>query len=182
MTQLLRLRHWAYLVDYISMEKLVIKEYYYGRENRHSIEDDLVDRLNNKVTILILMSSIFILSASMYVGKPINCWAPGNIVFETRIRSVDLFLRRWYLGEFKVPHDTYMNSVCWLKGSYYLPTAESMLHRLVFLTATISRAEGLRRAFSAWIPTVDLKIHHRMRFLVLLVTIPDRSQPRTYFM
>lgn len=67
------------------MEKLLIKEYYYGRQNRHYIEDDLVDRLNSKVTILLLMSAILIITGSMYVGKPINCWAPGNVALQTRI-------------------------------------------------------------------------------------------------
>jgi hypothetical protein len=67
------------------MDKLLIKEYYYGRGTRHYIEDDLVDRLNSRVTILLLMSSIFIITSNMYVGKPINCWAPGNIVLQTRI-------------------------------------------------------------------------------------------------
>lgn len=166
------------------MEKLLIKEYYYGRQNRHYIEDDLVDRLNSKVTILLLMSAILIITGSMYVGKPINCWAPGNVALQTRIWSIDLFLRHGYLAEFKGPHDNYMNSVCWLKGSYYLPTDESMLITSTdFPPLQPSRSERSNwdALLSGSLLKVDLELHHRIILFLRLVTIPDRSKPRTYY-
>lgn len=60
------------------MDKLLIKEYYYGPPSGHIIEDDLCDRLNSRITVHALMLCIFIITSSMYVGKPINCWTPGN--------------------------------------------------------------------------------------------------------
>jgi hypothetical protein len=42
----------------------------------------------------------------------------------------NIFIIRFFslcIAQFSGTHNTYTNSICWLKGSYYLPTEESML-------------------------------------------------------
>ncbi|CAF3036708.1 unnamed protein product [Rotaria socialis] len=85
------------------MEKILIAEDRYGLKSSHLEDDDIIDRLNNRVTVLGLIMCVFIIGGGVLVGKPINCWTPA---------------------EFKGQHDGYANSICWLKGSYYLPTDE----------------------------------------------------------
>ncbi|CAF1567372.1 unnamed protein product, partial [Adineta steineri] len=87
------------------MDKIIIAEERYGRAQNHFEDDDLIDRFNNRYTVMGLVICIFIITGTQYVGDPINCWTPA---------------------EFEDPHNIYANSICWLKGSYYLPTEESM--------------------------------------------------------
>ncbi|CAF3509396.1 unnamed protein product [Adineta steineri] len=85
------------------MDKIIIAEERYGRAQNHFEDDDLIDRFNNRYTVMGLVICIFIITGTQYVGDPINCWTPA---------------------EFEDPHNIYANSICWLKGSYYLPTEE----------------------------------------------------------
>jgi hypothetical protein len=50
-----------------------------------------------------------------YVGRPVR----SN---KREFRFFFIFT----IDEFAAPHIEYANSICWLKGSYYLPTEESM--------------------------------------------------------
>ncbi|CAF1978464.1 unnamed protein product [Rotaria magnacalcarata] len=83
------------------MDKILIAEDRYGPKSSHLEDDDIIDRLNNRATVWGLIMGILIIGCGVLVGKPINCWTPA---------------------EFKGQHDGYANSICWLKGSYYLPT------------------------------------------------------------
>ncbi|CAF0896310.1 unnamed protein product [Adineta steineri] len=65
------------------MDKILISEDRYGRKQNHFEDDDLIDRLNSRYTVMVLMFS-----------------------------------------QFSGTHNSYTNSICWLKGSYYLPTEE----------------------------------------------------------
>ncbi|CAF4182933.1 unnamed protein product [Rotaria socialis] len=76
------------------MEKILIAEDRYGLKSSHLEDDDIIDRLNNRVTVLGLIMCVFIIGGGVLVA------------------------------EFKGQHDGYANSICWLKGSYYLPTDE----------------------------------------------------------
>ncbi|CAF1155957.1 unnamed protein product [Adineta ricciae] len=67
------------------------------------LDVDTIDRLNSRYTTLALIGCFLIILGKIYVGNPINCWGP------TQFQSV---------------HFTYVNSICWLKGTYYLPTKE----------------------------------------------------------
>ncbi|CAF1594135.1 unnamed protein product, partial [Adineta ricciae] len=58
------------------MDNLLISEDLYGRNLNHFEDDDFIDRLNNRYTIMALMLCIFIITGSLYVGDPINCWTP----------------------------------------------------------------------------------------------------------
>jgi hypothetical protein len=59
--------------------------------------DDFFDRLSRKYSLILLGVSFLIVSSSQFVGNPINCFTQ-NIV-----------------------HVNYVNWVCWISSSYYLP-------------------------------------------------------------
>ncbi|CAF0755753.1 unnamed protein product [Didymodactylos carnosus] len=81
----------------------MVAEARYGLKTHGHEEDDVVDRLNSRITVMALAMCIFILTAKTYVGDPINCWTPA---------------------QFTGTHNAYTNSICWLKGTYYLPSDE----------------------------------------------------------
>jgi hypothetical protein len=61
--------------------------------------DDFYDRLSRRYSIILLGVSFVIVSTSQFVGNPINCYTqntPGS-------------------------HNNYINWVCWISSSYYLP-------------------------------------------------------------
>ncbi|CAF1260925.1 unnamed protein product [Rotaria sp. Silwood1] len=61
--------------------------------------DDFYDRLSRKYSMILLGVSFLIVSSSQFVGQPINCYThniPGS-------------------------HTSYVNWVCWISSSYYLP-------------------------------------------------------------
>jgi hypothetical protein len=61
--------------------------------------DDFYDRLSRKYSMILLGVSFLILSSSQFVGQPINC----------------------YTQNIPNGHTTYVNWVCWISSSYYLP-------------------------------------------------------------
>ena len=62
------------------MDKIIISEDRYGRKLNHYENDDFIDRLNSRYTVMVLVMCIFIITGKTYVGDQINCWAPGNIL------------------------------------------------------------------------------------------------------
>jgi hypothetical protein len=62
------------------MDKIVISEERYGRQTDPFADDDTIDRLNHKTTVMVLILCIFIITSTIYVGKPINCWTPGMFI------------------------------------------------------------------------------------------------------
>lgn len=65
-------------------------------------DDDLVDRLNHRYTVIFLVIFTVIVSTTQYVGNPIHCWCPA-----------------YFTGN----HEEYTNKVCWISNTYYLPEA-----------------------------------------------------------
>jgi hypothetical protein len=61
------------------------------------LNDDFYDRLSRRYTIILLGVSFLIVSSSQFVGNPINCFTQN------------------------MPHTAYVNWVCWISSSYYLP-------------------------------------------------------------
>jgi len=61
--------------------------------------DDFYDRLSRKYSIMLLGVSFLIVSTSQFVGHPINC----------------------YTQNIAGGHISYVNWVCWISSSYYLP-------------------------------------------------------------
>jgi hypothetical protein len=75
------------------MEKIILHEDRYGRKLNHFEDDDVVDRLNNRYTVMVLMICIFIITGKAYlVGDPINCWAPGKFLKLKSSRISDMSL------------------------------------------------------------------------------------------
>ena len=68
--------------SFIFMDKILISEEIYGRKANNFTDDDFIDRLNNRYTVMALMMCIFIITGNIFVGKPINCWTPGMFYFE----------------------------------------------------------------------------------------------------
>lgn len=110
-----------------NMEKILISEDRYGRKLNNFESDDIIDRLNNRYTVLALIMCIFIVMGKTHVGEPINCWAPGKSFKEIKVLVLKYNLYLLLIAQFSGTHIAYTNSICWLKGSYYLPTEESML-------------------------------------------------------
>lgn len=69
------------------MEKIILSEDRYGQKFNHFENDDLIDRLNNRYTVMILILAILVVTGKLYVGNPINCWTPGQA-----LRSMNYFL------------------------------------------------------------------------------------------
>ena len=63
-------------------------------------DDDLIDRLNHRYTVLFLVIFTVVVSTTQYVGNPIHCWCPAY---------------------FTSNHEEYTNKVCWISNTYYLP-------------------------------------------------------------
>jgi len=61
--------------------------------------DDFYDRLSRKYSLIVLGVSFLIVSSSQFVGNPINC----------------------YTQNIAGGHVAYVNWVCWISSSYYLP-------------------------------------------------------------
>ena len=59
------------------MDRIILSEERYGSKRNHFEDDDFVDRLNNRYTVMVLILCIFIITGKAYVGSPINCWTPG---------------------------------------------------------------------------------------------------------
>ncbi len=63
-------------------------------------DDDFVDRLSNKYTVLLLIVFTVVIGSNQYVGDPISCWTPKH---------------------FTSNHVKYTNALCWVKNTYYVP-------------------------------------------------------------
>jgi len=66
-------------------------------------DDDLVDRLNHRYTVMFLFIFTAVVSTTQYVGTPIYCWCPAY---------------------FKSSHESFTMDMCWVTNNYYLPTDE----------------------------------------------------------
>ncbi|XP_013415377.1 innexin unc-9 [Lingula anatina] len=66
-------------------------------------DDDFFDRLNHRITSLILIVFAMLVGSKQYVGDPIVCWVPKV---------------------FTGGHKKYANNYCWIKNSYFMPFEE----------------------------------------------------------
>lgn len=73
------------------------------REFKLHVDDDYVDRMSHKLTVIILVCFAFLVSTKQFVGVPMNCWCPA---------------------QFTDSHREYADTVCWVSNTYYLPTDE----------------------------------------------------------
>lgn len=97
------------------------------RFGQHHFEDnDLIDRLNSRYTIIGLILAIGLIMGNVFIGDPINCWTPGSTETNNKKKQLVFFFSS---AQFSDMHDNYAHSFCWLKGTYYLPTDESKTFR-----------------------------------------------------
>lgn len=67
-------------------------------------DDDRIDRLNYRWTVVMLVLSAGLVTAQTYVmSERINCWVPAH---------------------FKGAWESYVNDYCWIRNTYYLPWDE----------------------------------------------------------
>ena len=59
------------------MDKLLlISKTRYGQH--HFEDNDSIDRLNSRYTIIGLILAIGLIMGNVFIGDPINCWTPGS--------------------------------------------------------------------------------------------------------
>ena len=63
-------------------------------------DDDLIDRVNHRYTVIFLVIFTVLVSTTQYVGDPIHCWCPA-----------------YFTGN----HEDFTNKICWISNTYYLP-------------------------------------------------------------
>ena len=63
-------------------------------------DDDIVDRLHHRYTVIFLIIFTILISTTQYVGTPITCWCPAY---------------------FTSNHIEYTNKICWISNTYILP-------------------------------------------------------------
>ncbi|GMS95435.1 hypothetical protein PENTCL1PPCAC_17610 [Pristionchus entomophagus] len=68
---------------------------------------DFADRLNSRITVVILAVSCALLGTGHIWGKPINCWTPAQ------------FTARW---------NDFIDQYCYVHGTYYAPLDEDLTH------------------------------------------------------
>lgn len=69
-----------------------------GGRGGSSRDDDWVDRLNHKVSVLVFFMFAILVSTKQYVGDQIHCWVPGH---------------------FTGNYEEYTNKICWVSNTYY---------------------------------------------------------------
>lgn len=62
-------------------------------------DDDLVDRMNHRYTVIILVIFTVLVTTTQYVGTPIHCWCPA-----------------YFTGS----HEAFADKMCWVTNTYYL--------------------------------------------------------------
>lgn len=70
------------------------------RQFRFQNDDDFIDRLSRRYSVVLLMLFTVVVSTKQYVGDPISCWVPA---------------------QFTGSHVEYTNYICWISNTYYLP-------------------------------------------------------------
>lgn len=63
-------------------------------------DDDIIDRLHHRYTVIFLFIFTALVSTTQYVGDPIHCWCPA-----------------YFTGN----HERFTDKVCWISNTYYLP-------------------------------------------------------------
>ncbi|KAI6229183.1 Innexin [Aphelenchoides besseyi] len=99
---------------------------YLSRIRRSYQSNDIIDRLNYQYTAVIIALAAFTLTATQYVGKPVQCWVPPE------------FTGAW---------EKYAETYCFAKGSYFLPLKEE-------INADPSKREESFVGYYQWVPII----------------------------
>ncbi|CAG2196167.1 innexin unc-9-like isoform X2 [Mytilus galloprovincialis] len=95
---------------------------------RGTYDDDFIDRLNHKYTVMLLVIFTVIVSTSQYVGDPIECWCPTDFT-ENRV--------------------DYTNFVCWVSNTYYIPMQNQ-------IPAQYDQRREQELTYYQWVPLILL--------------------------
>lgn len=66
-------------------------------------DEDAIDRLNHKISLVIFCVLAIVVTTTQYVGETIKCWSPAQ------------FTESWV---------EYADNVCWISNTYYIPMSE----------------------------------------------------------
>ena len=64
------------------------------------LDEDSVDRLHHKYSTILFCLLAIVVTTNQFVGEPIKCWTPA---------------------EFQSSWTDYVNSICWISNTYYIP-------------------------------------------------------------
>lgn len=95
---------------------------------RATYDDDFIDRLNHKYTVILLVIFTVIVSTNQYVGNPIECWCPTDFT-DNRV--------------------SYTNFVCWVSNTYYIPFKEQ-------IPAQYDQRRTQELTYYQWVPLILL--------------------------
>ena len=100
------LQHWCFLnsisnftLFIFSLDKVLGPIGVYGGV-RTVYDDNIIDRISHYYTIIGLFFGVILVGTAEYVGNPIECWCPNE------------------LSHVEVK---YVNFVCWIQNTYYIP-------------------------------------------------------------
>ncbi|KAL8564087.1 hypothetical protein ACOMHN_034564 [Nucella lapillus] len=100
-------------------------------------DDDSADRLNHVHTVVLLVLFAFTATGSMLVGSPMDCWTPAH---------------------FSYSYESYVQSYCWVKNTYYIPMDQPIPGEQV-------KRESEELTYYQWAPFILL-------FMALLFKLP----------
>uniref|UniRef100_A0A914WC36 Innexin n=1 Tax=Plectus sambesii TaxID=2011161 RepID=A0A914WC36_9BILA len=87
-------------------------------------EEDSVDRLNYRITGLILVAAALTITAKSYVGEPIQCWVPAH------------FEDAW---------EQYVENYCFVENTYWVKMENE-------LPNSVAEREQLQLSYYQWVP------------------------------
>lgn len=76
------------------MDKLMIGEFRYDKSRNHYEDNDIIDRLNGRYTVLPLMMAFLAVTYAVVVGGQISCWMPCK----NRLSSNLLILNKFQIN------------------------------------------------------------------------------------
>lgn len=101
-------------------------QFYSGNER---FDDTITDRLNHVSTTALLIVMSLLVTTKQYVGEPIQCWCPK---------------------EFSKSRVEYANSICWVKGTYFVPFNKE------FIPSYYSSGRKPSVTYYQWVPLILL--------------------------
>nr|XP_011426037.1 innexin unc-9 isoform X3 [Crassostrea gigas] len=95
---------------------------------RGTNNDDWIDRLNHRYTVLLLVIFAVVVSTGQFVGEPIQCWCPA---------------------EFTDAYEAYTTYICWISNTYYIPMEET-------IPIDIRQRQDAEITYYQWVPIILL--------------------------
>lgn len=99
-----------------------------GNHLKSPNDDDVIDRLSHVYCVRILVIFALLVTARQYVGDPIRCWCPN---------------------EFSGEKIQYVNHICWVTGTYYIPLDQE-------IPSNLDTRKEKKLSYYQWVPSILL--------------------------